>query len=137
MSFSNRLAYRVRFAEVPERGSDYVSNIDTTVYNPYRAELDSDFAAYTGTETVLPTSGTALATTPIRYLNREDGEASVRGQAVPGWYSISVKLSPSLDEQAQVAPVPIELEVDVTGAPEPGPRYIGDTASTSIFGADP
>lgn len=137
LDWGQGLAYRVRFAEVPERGSDYVSNINTRVYNPYRSELDFDTAAYTGTESVLPTSGTALATTPIRYLNREDGDASVRGQAVAGWYYISVKLSPAHGDRARIAPVPIELEIDVTGSPEPGPRYIGDTPSTGAFGAGP
>jgi Ca-activated chloride channel family protein len=137
LEWGQGLAYRVRFAATPDRGSDYVSNIATTLYNPYRAELDSDFAAYTGTESILPSNDTALATRPIRFLNREAAEHTVHGQAVPGWYYIAVKLSPAHGERARVAPVPVELDVDVTGEPEPGPRYAGDTASTGTFGADP
>ncbi|MEV3962382.1 hypothetical protein AB0M34_16025 [Nocardia sp. NPDC050193] len=133
LEWGQGLAHRVRFAATPDRGSDYVSNIATTLYNPYRRELDSDFAAYTGTENILPSKDTALATTPIRFLNREAAEHTVHDQAVAGWYYIAVKLG----ERARVAPVPIELEVDVTGEPEPGPRYAGDSASTGTFGADP
>ncbi|MGW1740842.1 vWA domain-containing protein [Nocardia sp. NPDC001965] len=136
LDWGQGLAYRVRFGATPERGSEYVSNINTTLYNPYREELDSDFAAYTGTENILPSNDPALATTPIRFLNRDAADHAVHGQAVAGWYYIAVKLSPAHGEKVRVAPVPVELEVDITGEPEPGPRYAGDTASNQTFGED-
>ncbi|WP_433490554.1 hypothetical protein [Nocardia grenadensis] len=130
LDWGQGLAYRVRFAATPERGSEYTSNIATTLYNPYRAELDFDTMAYTGSERMLPSHDSALATAPIRYLNRK--AAGVAGQAVPGWYYIAIKLSPT----DNVAPVPIELEVDIAGTPESGPRYADDSASSATFGED-
>ncbi|MEU1982413.1 VWA domain-containing protein [Nocardia sp. NPDC019395] len=129
LDWGQGLAYRVRFAETPDRGSEYTSNIATTLYNPYRAELDSDTMAYTGIEQTLPSHDPAITTAPIRYLNRESADPQVAGQAVAGSYYIAVKLSPT----DKVAPVPIELEVDITGEPEPGPQYTGDT-SDGTFG---
>ncbi|WP_327150408.1 vWA domain-containing protein [Nocardia sp. NBC_01329] len=130
LDWGQGLAYRVRFGATPERGSEYTSNIATKLYNPYRAEIDSDTMAYTGSEQTLPSDDSALATAPIRYLNREAADAGVAGQAVAGWYSIAVKLSPT----EKVAPVPIELEVDIVGTPESGPRYTNDSASDATFG---
>ncbi|MFI5718292.1 VWA domain-containing protein [Nocardia sp. NPDC051750] len=129
LEWGQGLAYRVRFADIPERGSEYTSNIATSLYNPYRAELDSDTTAYTGSEQTLPSHDPAIATAPIRYLNRESADPQVAGQAVAGWYYIAVKLSPT----DKVAPVPIELEVDITGEPEPGPQYTNE-ASAGTFG---
>lgn len=123
------LAYRVKFGHSPENGSEYTSNIETTLYNPYRTELDSDTTSYSGTEKVLPANDPALATVPIRYLNREE-RGKVADQAVAGWYYLAVKLSPTIHDTRAVAPVPVELEVAVTGEPESGPQYAdGDTAS--------
>lgn len=128
------LAYRVRFGNSAEEGSEYTSNIATTLYNPYRAELDSDTTSYAGTERILPVNDPALATAPIRYLNREE-RGAVADQGVAGWHYIAVKLSPTIHSTRAVAPVPIELEVAVTGAPEPGPTYAdSDTAADGTFG---
>ncbi|WUI34916.1 VWA domain-containing protein [Nocardia sp. NBC_00416] len=132
LDWGQGLSYRVRFAQTPERGSEYTSNIATSLYNPYRAEIDSDTMAYTGTEQVLPTFDPAISTAPIRYLNREASDSRYADQAVAGWYYIAVKLSPT----EKVAPVPIELEVDIAGEPEPGPTYAGNTASDDTFGGD-
>lgn len=131
------LSYRVRFGDSTERGSEYTSNIATTFYNPYRAELDSDTTSYAGTEKTLPSNDPALATAPIRYLNREVSDQKIADQALAGWYYIAVKLSPTIHSTHAVAPVPIELEVDVTGEPEPGPHYADDApAGAGTFGED-
>ena len=128
------LAYRVRFGNSAEEGSEYTSNIATTLYNPYRAELESDTTSYSGTERILPANDPALATVPIRYLNREE-RGEVADQAVAGWHYIAVKLSPTIHSTRAVAPVPIELEVAVTGEPETGPQYSdGDAAGEGTFG---
>lgn len=134
LDWGQGLAYRVRFAETPERGSDYTSNVSTTVYSPSRTELDSDTSAYTGVEQALPTNDPALATAPVRYLNREASDEKTAGQAVAGWYYIAVKLSPAINGAQNPAPVPIELDVDVVGEPEPGPQYRDDLASEGTFG---
>ncbi len=128
------LAYRVRFGNSAEEGSEYTSNIATALYNPYRAELDSDTTSYAGTEKTLPVNDPALATAPIRYLNRDE-RGEVADQAVAGWHYIAVKLSPTIHSTRAVAPVPVELEVAVTGEPEPGPKYAdGDTVGEGTFG---
>ncbi|MGW5383087.1 vWA domain-containing protein [Nocardia sp. NPDC003963] len=132
LDWGQGLAYRVRFAATPERGSEYTSNITTTLYNPYRAEIDFDTMAYTGSEQLLPSHDPALATAPIRYLNREAADTGVAGQSLAGWYYIAIKLSPT----DKVAPVPIELEVDIAGTPESGPRYADDSTSNATFGED-
>ncbi|WP_280468233.1 vWA domain-containing protein [Nocardia cyriacigeorgica] len=132
LDWGQALAYRVRFAETPGRGSENISNIATTLYAPYREELDSDTTSYGGQEKTLPTNDPALATAPIRYLNRE-ANGDIAKQAVAGWYYIAVKLSPAAGE-GRAAGVPIELELDVSGEPEPGPQY--REASGETFGND-
>ncbi|MFD4401998.1 VWA domain-containing protein [Nocardia sp. NPDC058499] len=130
------LAYRVRFGDSAERGSEYTSNIATTLYNPYRGELDSSTTSYAGTERILPINDPALATVPVRYLNREE-RGEVADQAVAGRHYIAVKLSPTIHSTRAVAPVPIELEVAVIGEPEPGPQYAdGDAAAEGTFGEE-
>ncbi|MEV0299361.1 VWA domain-containing protein [Nocardia sp. NPDC050710] len=134
LDWGQALAYRVRYAATPDRGSEYVSNVNTTLYTPYRSELDDDFAAYTGTETVLPSNEPALATVPIRYRNREAADNKVAAQSVAGWYYIAVKLSPAHAEKSKAGPVSIELELAVTGNPESGPTYRGGTDRVGTFG---
>ncbi|NEW30900.1 hypothetical protein GV790_30195, partial [Nocardia cyriacigeorgica] len=90
-----------------------------------RAEIDSDTGAYGGSEQVLP-SGKELATAPVRYLNREEGGKLV-AQSVAGWYYISVKAGQTVSPEKRAAPVPVELELTVTGDPEPGPQYRNGT----------
>ncbi|WP_063916388.1 vWA domain-containing protein [Nocardia jinanensis] len=134
LDWGQGLAYRVRFGESPLRGVDNLSNVWTTLYTPYRVKLDSDFSSYNGTENLLPANAPAIATVPVRYANRENSDADIANQALAGWYYIAVKLSPTLDGERTAGPVPVELEVDVTGAPEPGPRYEDRTADDSVFG---
>ncbi|MFI5714496.1 VWA domain-containing protein [Nocardia sp. NPDC051750] len=136
LDWGQGLAYRVRFGESPLRGVDNLSNVWTTLYTPYRVKLDSDFSSYNGTENIVPANDPAIATVPIRYANRENSDGDIANQALPGWYYIAVKLSPTLNGERTVGPVPIELEVDVTGAPEPGPRYRDSTGDESVFGND-
>ncbi|NEW40562.1 VWA domain-containing protein [Nocardia cyriacigeorgica] len=128
LDWGQGLSYRVRFGETPGRGSDNVSNVETTLYSPYRAEIDSDTGAYGGSEQVLP-SGKELATAPVRYLNREEGGKLV-AQSVAGWYYISVKAGQTVSPEKRAAPVPVELELTVTGDPEPGPQYRNGTGET-------
>ncbi|WP_084481755.1 vWA domain-containing protein [Nocardia grenadensis] len=133
LDWGQGLAYRVRFGETPGRGVDNLSNINTTLYAPSRKELDDDFAAYTGTEHILPTNEPALATPPIRYLNREASDLTIAEQAVAGDYYIAVKLGPN-SGAGVAAPVPVELEIDIVGEAESGPRYQDGTETTGTFG---
>ncbi|MEU1985912.1 VWA domain-containing protein [Nocardia sp. NPDC019395] len=134
LDWGQGLAYRVRFGESPLRGVDNLSNVWTTLYTPYRVKFDSDFSSYNGTENVLPAGDAAMATVPIRYANRENTDGDIANQALAGWYYIAVKLSPTLNGERTAGPVPIELEIDVTGDPEPGPRYRDSAGDDSVFG---
>ncbi|WP_249357829.1 vWA domain-containing protein [Nocardia cyriacigeorgica] len=128
LDWGQGLAYRVRFGETPGRGSEHTSNVETTLYSPYRAEIVSDTGAYTGSEQVLP-SGKDLATVPVRYLNREEGGKLV-AQSIAGWYYIAVKAGQTVNPDKRAAPVPVELELSITGAAEPGPQYRSGTGET-------
>ncbi|MFD4355499.1 VWA domain-containing protein [Nocardia sp. NPDC058518] len=128
LDWGQGLAYRVRFLETPGRGLDNVSVVTTTLYTPYRKEVADEFSSYTGTPQTLPTNQQALAVPEVRYRNRESSEKEVADNALAGWYYIAVKLSPTQDDPGAVRPVPIELDLAVTGTPEPGPTYRGGTA---------
>lgn len=134
LDWGQGLAYRVRFRESSLRGTDNLSNVRTTLYTPYRVQLDSAFTSYNGTENLLPANAPAIATVPIRYANRENSDADIVNQALAGWYYIAVKLSPTLDGERTAGPVPVELEIDVTGDPEPGPRYQDSAGDDPVFG---
>ncbi|MBF6303208.1 hypothetical protein IU459_37855, partial [Nocardia amamiensis] len=95
------LAYRVRFGATPGRGSEHTSNVETVLYSPYRAEIESDTGAYTGSEQLLP-SGKQLATVPVRYANREEGGELVT-QSVAGWYYIAVKAGQTVSPDKRAA----------------------------------
>lgn len=128
LDWGQGLAYRVRFGATPGRGSEHTSNVETVLYSPYRAEIESDTGAYTGSEQLLP-SGKQLATVPVRYANREEGGELVT-QSVAGWYYIAVKAGQTVSPDKRAAGVPVELELSVTGDPEPGPQYRSGTGET-------
>ncbi|MEV6279937.1 VWA domain-containing protein [Nocardia sp. NPDC051832] len=128
------LAYRVRFLETPTQRSEGTSSVGSTLYTPWRAEIGTAGTAYTGSTQVVPADGKALATVPIRYRNREAANDKVAGQSVAGWYYLAVKVSPHvLTGATDAAAVPIELELTVTGDPQPGPSYQG---AAGTFGED-
>ncbi|WP_067843053.1 vWA domain-containing protein [Nocardia lijiangensis] len=132
LDWGRGLAYRVHFEENGGQGLDVISNIATTLYSPLGEEIDFDTAAYTGRAGVLPTSDPAIATTPIRYANRDANDSAVRKQSVAGWYYIAVKLGSTFTEGG-ATPVPIRLDLTVAGNPEPGPTY---TTNGGVFGED-
>ncbi|MEU4315047.1 VWA domain-containing protein [Nocardia sp. NPDC024068] len=132
LGWGQGLAYRVRFGETPGGGLANLSNITTTLYAPSRKELDDDFTSYSGPENTLPTNEPALATAPIRYLNRAADDSKIAEQAVAGYYYIAVKVGPN--NEGVAPPVPVELEIDISGDREPGPRYQDGTNSTGTFG---
>ncbi len=93
------------------------------MYAPTREEIDWDFTSYTGTEQVLPTSEPAIATVPARYSNRASDDTEAQSQSMAGWYYISVQVSPTVQDPGAAGPLPVRLDVSVTGSPEDGPRY--------------
>ncbi|NIH82558.1 hypothetical protein [Amycolatopsis viridis] len=124
LDWGQGLAYRVHFGQAGGTGVDNVSNIATTLYNPYRAEIGSDTTVFTGTPHTLPTGRDAVATVPVRYHNRDADDSSVRGQAVAGWYYLAVKMGATAAAGDDV-PVPVTLDVTVGGQREDGPSYAG------------
>ncbi|MEU0501125.1 VWA domain-containing protein [Nocardia sp. NPDC005998] len=132
LDWGQGLAYRVHYGGNGRHGVDNIANVRTTLYNPIREAIDSDFSSYTGSDTVLPTN-TAMATVPIRYSNRKSDVLDTRNEAVAGWYYIAVKLGSSFTDKGDNQPVSVQLDLTVTGATESGPTYataVGD----GVFG---
>ncbi|MFF2397817.1 MULTISPECIES: vWA domain-containing protein [unclassified Nocardia] len=121
LEWGQGLAYRVRFAETGGANRIAASNVTTTLYSPLGTEIGSDTNAYTGR------SGAELrlASVPVRYANRDSYD--VRAQSVAGWYYLAVKVGIPTGADA-LPPTPVQLDVTVAGAAEPGPTYIGASA---------
>jgi Ca-activated chloride channel family protein len=132
LDWGQGLAYRVHFDANGTRGVENVSNITTTLYAPTREEIVGDFTSYTGTDNVLPSNEPALATAPIRYDNRNSDELDIRKEALTGWYYIAVKVG-STREGGENRPVPIRLDLTVSGNTEQVPSYSAPMAD-GIFG---
>lgn len=129
LDWGQGLAYRVNYEATSMQGLDGLSVITTTLYSPFRDEIDHGFSGYDGDASVLPISDPAFATVPVRYNNRTSEEHNDRNQSAAGWYYIAVKLGPAETEGA----VPIRLDVTVAGNAESGPRY-EETSTGGIFG---
>ncbi|WP_433205650.1 vWA domain-containing protein [Nocardia sp. CA-107356] len=130
LDWGQGLAYRVHYGGNGRHGIDNISNVRTTLYNPIREAIDSDFSSYTGSDTVLPTNK-AMATVPIRYNNRKSD--ALDPEAVAGWYYIAVKLGSNFTEKGDNQPVSVQLDLTVTGATESGPTY-ATTVGDGVFG---
>ncbi|MEV8376968.1 VWA domain-containing protein [Kribbella sp. NPDC056861] len=130
LDWGQGLAYRVTYGAVPDGST---SNIRTALFSPVRAEMKSDTTAYTGSTSIMPSNGKAIATPRTAYLNRNAGDALLRKASVDGWYYIVVKLgAPSGDDQP--GGVPVTIDVAVAGDKAAGPEYgvsTGETPSTS------
>ncbi|WP_169814733.1 vWA domain-containing protein [Nocardia crassostreae] len=134
LDWGQALAYRVHYDAIGRSGLEAIANVDTAIYSPLLDEVESDTHAYTGNELVLPASK-ALSTYPIRYHNRDGDVYEARDQALAGWYYIAVKLGLPREE-SDVPPVPIRLELQVVGEPEPGPVYAQTTANSNTLSGD-
>ncbi|RZS43467.1 Ca-activated chloride channel family protein [Herbihabitans rhizosphaerae] len=128
LEWGQGLAYRVHYGDNGQRGPGTISNVTTALYNPFRQEIDSDGTAYTGSSVELPSSA-AAALVPVRYKNRVANDADARKQGMAGWYYIAVKVGPT-SASGNDAPVPVRIDLTVSGNREEGPRY----ASPSIGG---
>jgi Ca-activated chloride channel family protein len=93
------------------------------MYTPTREEIEQDNMVYTGPDLTLPTNSPALTTVPVRYGNRAADVVGSRTQSVAGWYYISVQVGAPSEDNGAAAPVPVQLDVSVTGTPEAGPQY--------------
>ncbi|WP_330254646.1 VWA domain-containing protein [Nocardia sp. NBC_00565] len=132
LDWGQGLAYRVHYGGNGRHGVDNISSVRTTLYNPIREAIDSDFASYTGSDTVLPTNK-AMGTVPIRYNNRKSDALDPRKEAVAGWYYIAVKLGSNFTDKGINTPVSVQLNLTVTGATESGPTY-ATTVGDGVFG---
>jgi Ca-activated chloride channel family protein len=132
LDWGQGLAYRVRFGETPGSGLRNLSPASTTVYAPSREEIGTANLVYTGSQLVLPTTDPALTTAPVRYNNRKADVVGVRTQSVAGTYYIAVQLGPTAEDPEAAGPVPITLEVTVSGAGEPGPTYAQVNAPVEV-----
>ncbi|MFD4291970.1 VWA domain-containing protein [Rhodococcus sp. NPDC058532] len=135
LDWGQGLAYRVHLAGNGSTAVEDVSLARSTLYSPSREEMVSDFGSYTGSDQVLPSGDTALASTAVRYQNRGSDDLAVRTTAVPGSYYIAVKVGATSVAGAGV-PVPIRLDLTVTGEPEDGPGYATGVPA-GIFGERP
>ncbi|GAA1326235.1 vWA domain-containing protein [Pseudonocardia xinjiangensis] len=131
LDWGQALAYRVRFGETPSRGVAGLSLVTTRLYAPSRKQIAWDFSMYNGSAYHFPASQPAFSTVPVRYGNRTAEDQKVRTQSEDGWYYISVQLGPSREDIGP-APVPIQLDLSVTGTPEAGPRYATVVAPPSV-----
>ena len=127
VEWGQAVAYRVQYGEA---SFDSSVNIETSLFSPFRASIDSTTTGYHGgAQTMDP-----LATPPVNYRNRQkfDGE----NVSVAGWYYIAVKVGRDLsDDYRDDLNVPVRLEVSVVGAAKDGPEYTG-TAGSATFGED-
>lgn len=133
LDWGQGLAYKVRFGETAGRGLDNLSGVTTTLYSPYRDQIQAEYSSYTGSESLIPQEK-AIATVPVRYGNRNADVVSARSQSIAGTYYIAVKVGPTTEEGAD-QPVPVTLELTVAGTEEPGPTYAAATGP-GIFGAE-
>ncbi|MCP3803696.1 VWA domain-containing protein [Allokutzneria sp. A3M-2-11 16] len=124
LNWGQGLAYQIRYDSTPGRDTSNIVNVETTLYTPFRRPIVSDRTAYTGSGTVLPGNGRALATKPVRYANRTADDNKDRMANIAGWYYISVKLGrPVASDQQPPKAVPVHLDLTVAGEQEPGPEY--------------
>jgi Ca-activated chloride channel homolog len=128
LDWGQGLAYRVRFGETPGHGTDNISPVSTHLYTPTREEIELDNNAYTGGPQVLPSSNPAITTVPVRYGNRDADVVGYRTQSLAGWYYIAVHVG-AAHSGTTAAPIPIQLDLSVTGSPEPGPSYTDEAAT--------
>ncbi len=124
LDWGQGLAYRVHFGQAGGSGVDNISNIATSLYNPYRAQIDSDTTVFTGRPAALPSTEDVLSTVPVRYHNRHADTFSARSQALAGWYYIAIKVG-STAASGDDVPVPVTLDLTIGGRPEDGPSYAG------------
>ncbi|MFC9790835.1 VWA domain-containing protein [Rhodococcus sp. NPDC127528] len=132
LGWGQGLSYRVHFAGNGSHGVEDVSEVRTNLYSPGREEIASDFSSYTGSDDVLPSKDSALATAAVRYANRDSDDLAVHKAALPGWYYIAVKVG-STSSKGGGLPVPIRLDLTVGGAGEGGPAYATGVPA-GIFG---
>jgi Ca-activated chloride channel family protein len=121
LDWGQGLAYRVRFND-----RAYVT---THWYSPARKQLGSDFGAYNNSDVILNGLSDAIGGPPVRYRNREldSVEADV---SVAGWYYIAVLV----DLRNDAAPLPVTIDVSVTGDTQPGPGYLGEAGNDPFGG---
>jgi Ca-activated chloride channel family protein len=117
LDWGQGFAYQVRF---PDGGEGNLV-VDTDWWNALRASGDGAHTAYQGDALKLPNTG-ALATVPVSYANRDAG-APASSASVSGWYYIIVQYGDYGTTRDGAAPVPVTIDLTVSGEPQAAPPY--------------
>lgn len=125
LTWGQGLAHRVLFPEGARIRSGTL-HVVTHQYGPDRRQINSSPGFYRGAAIRLPGDRPALATLPIRHLNRM---MPIPQGSVAGWYYIVVKYGNRPATDVALPSLRIQLDVAVVGRPEPGPVYATGTAT--------
>ncbi|MEU8519624.1 hypothetical protein [Streptomyces sp. NBC_01216] len=125
LAWGQQLGVTARFANsASPEGTVTADGLRVALYNPARGAVEERKALYTGRPTTV-----SLLTAPAAYANRTQGSSgAVRAMRFQGAYYLQLTLDRRVPEA-----VPLELDVSVRGAPQPGPEYAGE-ADATVFG---
>jgi hypothetical protein len=115
---------------VSSSGGRYVSSaLVVSLYNPARGYVDDEGTVYDGRQT----SAALDPLPPVDYANRYGIGDRMNGMRFAGSYYLVVHLAEQVTERFGAGPYGLMLRVQVTGAAQDAPGYLGQSVPRNTF----
>ncbi|MEU3931326.1 hypothetical protein AB0E85_04620 [Streptomyces sp. NPDC029044] len=103
--------------------------LDLTLYNPARGDVADIGVGYNGGQN----SASLPPLPPVDHANRYAATAQVSTLRFAGSYYLVAHLAESVADTYGDGPFPMTLRVRVSGQPQSGPEYTGESEPTGVF----
>ncbi|MFD5834335.1 hypothetical protein ACFWHV_12295 [Streptomyces collinus] len=103
--------------------------LDLTLYNPARGDIADVGVGYNGGQS----SGSLPPLPPVDHANRYAATAQVSALRFAGSYYLVAHLSQGVAATYGDGPFPMTLRVRVSGQPQSGPEYAGESEPKGVF----
>ncbi len=130
VDWGQQISVTAELGSTDSGSTDYISDaLDLTLYNPARGDIADVGVGYNGGQN----SGSLPALPPADHANRYAATAQVSALRFAGSYYLVAHLSEGVAAAYGDGPFPMTLRVRVSGQPQSGPEYVGESEPKGVF----
>ncbi|MFJ4083962.1 hypothetical protein ACIP2Z_34060 [Streptomyces iakyrus] len=130
VDWGQQISVTAELGSTDSGSTDYISDaLDLTLYNPARGDVADVGVGYNGGQN----SGSLPPLPPVDHANRYAATAQVSALRFAGSHYLVAHLSEGVAAAYGDGPFPMTLRVRVSGQPQSGPEYAGESEPKGVF----
>ncbi|MFC8143670.1 hypothetical protein ACFUKV_18305 [Streptomyces paradoxus] len=130
VDWGQQISVTAELGSTDSDGTDYTTDaLDLALYNPARGDIADVGVGYDGGQK----SGSLPPLPPVDHANRYAATAQVSALRFAGSYYLVAHLAEGVADTFGDGPFPMTLRVRVSGQPQSGPEYAGESEPKGVF----